>query len=464
MRRRGLAVAITAVVFFSQIAGVAASTRGVAAPAAAPHAAPIDRALQRDLAAGHAHRIVVEFKGKADLRAASSIKDRTARSQAVVNALTATATSAQRGAKATAAKAKGISATTYWLSNVMVVNGSSAALSALASTLAKDANVTSIRAEKIYPLVKPLDPKVAILAAAGDPEWGVAKIRADVAWDHGILGQGVVVASIDTGVDYTHPALVEHYRGNNHDGTFSHDYNWWDPSHTCEDAAPCDNVAHGTHTMGTMVGGDGPGPFTPDTGVAPGAEWIAAKGCEDLGCSESSLLSSGQWVIAPTDLLGNNPLPALHPDIVNNSWGSGPNDPFYQATVAAWRAAGIIPVFASGNPGPFCGEGGSPGDYLASFSVGATDANDLIADFSGRGPSAFGKVNPDVSAPGVDVVSSVPGGGYEAFSGTSMATPTRGRHPGPRPVGRPQPPRQRRRGAQHRPVDRGRPARRQLRR
>ena len=116
----------------------------------------------------------------------------------------------------------------------MVVDGSSAALSALASTLAKDANVTSIRAEKIYPLVKPLDPKVAILAAAGDPEWGVAKIRADVAWDHGILGQGVVVASIDTGVDYTHPALVEHYRGNNHDGTFSHDYNWWDPSHTCD--------------------------------------------------------------------------------------------------------------------------------------------------------------------------------------------------------------------------------------
>ena len=217
--------------------------------------------------------------------------------------------------------------------------------------------------------------------------------------------------------------------------------------------------------MGTMVGGDGPGPFTPDTGVAPGAEWIAAKGCEDLGCSESSLLSSGQWVIAPTDLLGNNPLPALHPDIVNNSWGSGPNDPFYQATVAAWRAAGIIPVFASGNPGPdSADEGGSPGDYLTSFSVGATDANDLIADFSGRGPSAFGKVNPDVSAPGVDVVSSVPGGGYEAFSGTSMATP--------HVVGTlalvlsadPSLRRQRRRGAQHRPIDRGRPARRQLRR
>ncbi len=464
MRRRGLAVAITAVVFFSQIAGVAASTRGLAAPAAAPHAAPVDRALQRELAAGHAHRIVVEFKGKADLRAASSIKDRTARSQAVVNALTATATSAQRGAKATAAKAKGISATTYWLSNVMVVNGSSAALSALASTLAKDANVTSIRAEKIYPLVKPLDPKVAILAAAGDPEWGVAKIRADVAWDHGILGQGVVVASIDTGVDYTHPALVEHYRGNNHDGTFSHDYNWWDPSHTCEDAAPCDNVAHGTHTMGTMVGGDGPGPFTPDTGVAPGAEWIAAKGCEDLGCSESSLLSSGQWVIAPTDLLGNNPLPALHPDIVNNSWGSGPNDPFYQATVAAWRAAGIIPVFASGNPGPFCGEGGSPGDYLSFVQRRGHRRERPHRRLLRSGPVGLRQGEPGRLGAGRRRRLQRPGRRLRGVLRNVDGDAARGRHPGPRPVGRPQPPRQRRRGAQHRPVDRGRPARRQLRR
>ncbi len=225
------------------------------------------------------------------------------------------------------------------------------------------------------------------------------------------------------GVDYTHPALVDHYLGNNGDGTFTHDYHWWDPAGVCPDAAPCDNVAHGTHTMGTILGGDGPGPFTPDTGVAPGAKWIAAKGCEDLDCSESSLLSSGQWVLAPTDLNGENPDPNQRPDIVSNSWGGVPGDSFYLETVQAWRAAGIIPVFSSGNPGPFCGEGGSPGDYNEAFSVGATDIDDVIADFSGRGPSGYGKVNPDVSAPGVDVVSSVPGGGYEAFSGTSMAAP-----------------------------------------
>ena len=99
----------------------------------------------------------------------------------------------------------------------------------------------------------------------------------------------------------------------------------------------------------------------PTSASRPAPRWIAAKGCEDLGCSEESLLSSGQWILAPTDLDGDNPDPSKRPDIVNNSWGGGPDDTFYLATVQAWRAAGIIPVFSSGNPGPFCGEGGSPG-------------------------------------------------------------------------------------------------------
>ena len=155
----------------------------------------------------------------------------------------------------------------------------------------------------------------------------------------------------------------------------------------------------------------------------PGGKWISAKGCEEFDCSEESLLSAGQWILAPTDLNGANPDPSKRPDIVNNSWGAGPGDEFYRDTVTAWRAAGIIPVFSSGNPGPDCGQGGSPGDFNEVFSAGATDVDDNIADFSGRGPSVYGKINPDISAPGVDVISSVPGGGYESFSGTSMAAP-----------------------------------------
>src|SRR3712207_2547065 len=109
-------------------------------------------------------------------------------------------------------------------------------------------------------------------------------------------------------------------------------------------STPCDNAQHGTHTMGTIAGGDGEGPYAPDTGVAPGATWIAAKGCEDLGCSEQALLGSGQWMLAPTPIEGGEGDPAKAPDVINNAWGSGPGDTFYLETVRAWRGAGIIPV------------------------------------------------------------------------------------------------------------------------
>ncbi len=378
--------------------------------------AAVDKGLLAALDSGAADRFVVEFSAKPNLGGAAKISDHARRGAYVLDTLTTNARKSQAAAIALAKKSQA-KAKSYWLTNVLVVKGDSK----LAQQFAKLPGVKAVRATKLYPLVKPVEEKAAILAASGDPEWGVDKIRAPEAWNEGVLGQGVVVSSVDTGVDFTHPALVSQYRGNLGGGDFDHNYNWWDPTGACGE--PCDNVGHGTHTMGTMVGGDGPGPFTPDVGVAPGARWIAAKGCEDFGCTEESLLSAGQFILAPTDLNGDNPDPSKRPDVVNNSWGGGPGDPFYLAIVQAWRAAGIIPVFSSGNPGPECGQGGSPGDFTQAFSAGATDIDDNIADFSGRGPSIYGKINPDISAPGVDVISSVPGGGYASFSGTSMAAP-----------------------------------------
>jgi len=254
-------------------------------------------------------------------------------------------------------------------------------------------------------------------------EWNIAQVRAPEAWaDFGIRGEDVVVANIDTGVEFAHPALVNSYRGLDEDGNLVHDYNWHDPSSVCgfPSTAPCDNAGHGTHTMGTIAGDDG---GDNQIGVAPGVKWIAAKGCEDFFCSDSALLSSAQWMLAPTDLNGQNPDPSKRPHIVSNSWGGGSGDAWYQEMVQAWVAAGIFPVFASGNPGDFCGGASSPGDYPESYGVGAYDAFDQIAWFSGRGPSAFGVTKPNISAPGVMVRSSVPGGAYEFFDGTSMATP-----------------------------------------
>jgi subtilisin family serine protease len=281
MFRRGAPAAIVAVLLMLSQVMTAAASPGARAPGGAAAtrgvAAPIQKGLEKKIAAGEAKTILVEFAGKADLAPARKIKDRTKRGQAVLSALTATANTAQSAAVKVVAKTKGARATSYWLTNVLVVQSSDAkVLDKLARQLAAVPGVTSVRAPKTYPLVTPVETKVAILAAAGDPEWGVAKIRADEAWADGILGQGIVVSSVDTGVDYLHPALVDHYRGNLGGGAFDHAYNWWDPTGICG-PEPCDNAAHGTHTMGTMVGGDGPGPFSPDTGVAPGAQWIAAK-------------------------------------------------------------------------------------------------------------------------------------------------------------------------------------------
>ncbi len=418
MARRMLGVLAAFVLVVGQSGSALAVPAANGGQASAGTSAPVESGLLAALDSGAADRFVVEFSAKPDLRGAPKIKEHGKRGAFVLATLTGNATKSQAAAIAFARKS-GIRATSYWLTNVLVVKGDAK----LAKDFAKLPGVKGVRPLKVFPLVKPVEAKVAMLAATGDPEWGVDKIRAPEAWADGILGQGVVVASIDSGVDFSHPALVGQYRGNLGGGDFDHDYSWWDPSGTC-DGEPCDKVGHGTHTMGTMVGGDGPGPFTPDVGVAPGARWIAAKGCEDFGCTEEALLSSGQFMIAPTDLTGANPDPSKRPDIVNNSWGGvDPGDPFYLEIVQAWRAAGIIPVFASGNPGPGCGLGGSPGDFLEVFSVGATDMNDDIAVFSGRGPSIYGKIHPDISAPGVEVVSSVPGGGYATFSGTSMAAP-----------------------------------------
>jgi uncharacterized repeat protein (TIGR01451 family) len=226
---------------------------------------------------------------------------------------------------------------------------------------------------------------------------------------------------MDSGVDWTHPALQGKYRGADGD----HEYNWFDYTDTYP-SAPDDGDGHGTHTMGTIVGDDG---SANQIGVAPGAQWIAVKIFDDYGSTDDVKIHQGfQWILAPTDLNGENPDPSKAPDAVNNSWGPGlPHvaDSTHLADVQALRAAGIFPVFAAGNEGEW-GDGsvGAPAGFLESFAVGATDSEDAIASFSSRGPSFWEEIKPEVSAPGVDIRSSVPGGGYEGgWGGSSMATP-----------------------------------------
>ncbi|QDY80709.1 S8 family serine peptidase [Streptomyces qinzhouensis] len=305
--------------------------------------------------------------------------------------------------------------TPYWIVNTVRV----VATAKVAEELALRPEVAGLDAEDRISIPKPIrgERENAVDAV----EWNIDRIKAPQVWNQlGVRGEGTVVANIDTGVDYQHPAVDEQYRGRAADGSLSHDYNWFDPANICPAKAPCDNNDHGTHTMGTMVGDDG---AENKIGVAPGARWIAAKGCESNSCSQTSLLAAGQWIAAPTDLNGANPRPDLAPDIVNNSWGSGAHNPWYKEIVAAWRAAGIFPAFSNGNNGPACATSGSPGDYVASYSSGAFDINNAIASFSSRGPGDEGGIKPHIAAPGSNVRSAIRNGGYGSLSGTSMASP-----------------------------------------
>ncbi len=260
-------------------------------------------------------------------------------------------------------------------------------------------------------------------------ELGVQTVHAPQAWAEGYFGQGIVVGSIDTGVDYTHEALFRQYRGYLGDGSYDHNYNWWDArADATPSPVPYDDNGHGTHTMGTVLGEDPT--LTNQIGVAPHAKWIAAKvfptGIGGGSSGNEEITPAEDFMLAPWDLNGENRRPDLRPNIVTNSWGD--NECWNTDSwliMQAWIDAGIMPSFANGNAGPSAGTVGSPGGYPFLIGVGAINASNLtIASFSSRGPSCWGGVvKPDVNAPGVNVRSSFPGNTYGSISGTSMATP-----------------------------------------
>ncbi|MFY1704582.1 S8 family serine peptidase [Micromonospora sp. WMMA1923] len=387
-----------------------------AAPAPTAGHAEVDREVVRQLDTTGTATFLVYLRERAPLADTAKLRDADGRARAVHRLLTSTAERTQQGLRTLLDEHKA-SYTAYWIANALRVRGDRALLDQIAAR----PEVDRVAPTRSYPLVRP-EPAGTDRSGVKAVEWGLSNIRAPQVWgSFGTRGEGVVVANIDSGVEYDHPALVGSYRGNLGAGGFDHAYNWFDPAGICPGTAPCDNNDHGTHTMGTMVGDDSAGN---QIGVAPGAKWIAAKGCESNSCSDASLLAAGQWVLAPTDANGQNPRPDLRPDIVNNSWGGDGGDPWYQQTIAAWRAAGMFPVFSAGNDGPACGSAGSPGDNANAYAVGSYTSTNAISSFSGRGdatdPAGF---KPNIAAPGSNVRSSVPGGGYAAFNGTSMAAP-----------------------------------------
>jgi hypothetical protein len=223
----------------------------------------------------------------------------------------------------------------------------------------------------------------------------------------GINGTGVTVGVLDTGIDSNHETLAGRVVATK---DFVSDY---------EDNAPNDGHGHGTHCSGTIGGTNAGGKHI---GVAPGVNFMVGKIFGDSGSTTvAAIMNAMQWIADPDD----NPETNDFPRVVSNSWG-GPLNNQWEDIINTWRSVGIIPVFAAGNSGPRPNTVSAPGAYKQVISIGATDSQDKIARFSSRGPVQYYQetyIKPDVSAPGVDVYSAKPGGGFQNMSGTSMATP-----------------------------------------
>ncbi|MBN1536921.1 MAG: S8 family serine peptidase [Anaerolineales bacterium] len=329
----------------------------------------------------------------------------------------------------------GVDYQSFWIDNIIVVDESSRTVF---NGLMEFSEIEALRARRIMGLIEP--ERVSDTNEILDVEANISHVGAPDVWDLGYTGEGIVVANIDTGVRYTHEALLPHYRGFLGGGTYDHDYNWWDPTGVYT-TAPGDNNGHGSHTMGIMIGDDN---SSNQIGMAPGAEWMACKGCTSTSCPDAYLLECAQFITAPTDLDGANPDSSKRPNIVNNSWGDCGTtvDYWYQDVVNAWQAAGIYPVFSNGNAGncgydvpPGLDTVGNPARYGNVTSVGSSGKSDgAYATHSNWGPTddpdtinprGYPYLKPQVIAPGVSIRSAYrySDTSYAGMTGTSMSAP-----------------------------------------
>ncbi|MBQ1029378.1 S8 family serine peptidase [Micromonospora parva] len=300
----------------------------------------------------------------------------------------------------------------YYLVNAVEVDGGPAVRAWLAG---RPEVARVLVSQRLRPLPAPAGQSRGDVPRPTAPEWNIRQIGADRVWSQlGVTGTGIVVGSSDSGVDGSHPALSAGFRGG--------DDSWYDPWD--DTRSPTDQGGHGTHTVGSAVGRDG-------IGVAPDAKWVGCVNLDRNLGSPAHYLDCLQFMLAPFPA-GGDPFtdgrPERAPQVLTNSWGCPPIEGCDQRVLrpatAALDAAGIFVVAAAGNTGPWCASiDDPPAPYPDVLTVGAVDAQRRVAEFSSRGPVPGGSGKPDVLAPGVGVVSAMPGGTYAALDGTSMATP-----------------------------------------
>jgi subtilisin family serine protease len=313
------------------------------------------------------------------------------------------------------------------LEGQVLVRTFDAGLSEVESWLGANVHVASFELDHVRLFQQlPNDPQLASLWGLHNTgqSGGVADsdIDAPEAWDLTTGTSSIVVGVIDTGVDYTHPDLAANIwtnpgeiggNGLDDDGNgFVDDLHGYD--FVNNDGDPLDDHSHGTHVAGTIAARSDNG-----QGVA-GVAWQASiMGLKFLSAGGSGSTSNAIRALNYATLMRTQY--GVNVRVTNNSWGGGGYSQGLYDAIAASGAAGILFVAAAGNSGT---DNDAAPHYPSNYdlpnvvSVAATDRNDQLASFSNYGAQSV-----DLAAPGVSIVSTIPGGGYASYSGTSMATP-----------------------------------------
>ncbi|WP_417707669.1 S8 family serine peptidase [Rheinheimera aquimaris] len=289
---------------------------------------------------------------------------------------------------------------------------------------------TLIKRLSVHPAVAVAEPDYPLhaLATPDDPDfgqlWGLlntgqnsgtagADIKATDAWDISTGSHEVVIGVIDSGMDYNHPDLLDNRWVNPGDlpgSTYGY-------STLNAELDPMDSDSHGTHVAGTIGASGNNG-----IGVA-GVNWsVTLLPCQFLGPTGGSTAGAIECINYFTDLKLNH---GVNVKATNNSWGGGSYSDTLRAAIESGGDAGILFIAAAGNSGV---DADSTPMYPAAYdldtivSVASTDRNDQLSIFT-SGASNYGAVSVDLGAPGSAILSTVPGGGYASYSGTSMASP-----------------------------------------
>ncbi|MDM3854510.1 MAG: S8 family peptidase, partial [Aphanizomenon gracile PMC649.10] len=248
----------------------------------------------------------------------------------------------------------------------------------------------------------------------GGNNWGADLIKAPTAWNNGYTGQGIIVAVLDTGVDYNHQDLKNNIWSNakeiagngiDDDGNgYVDDVQGWNFDSSNNNIL--DNNGHGTHVSGTIAAENN---SIGVTGIAYNSKIMPVKVLDANGSGSYSSITKGIYYAVDN---GAN--------VINLSLGGNSSKDTLKSAIEYASNKGVMVVMAAGNNSDALPSYPARYAYNSGIAVGAVDKNNNLADFSNRSGS---QEITYVTAPGVDVYSTIPNDQYANYNGTSMAAP-----------------------------------------